>query len=761
MSPRLPYALLGLTLLALATTRLSRAQEAITLRVASWATEKEFELEARIAERFMALHPGVTVEHEAIPVGYPDKILASFAAGTVPDVFLLDSPYIPRFLNRDLLLDLRPAADTLGLDLDAYFPAVRRVFEKDGALYALPKDFTPLVMYYNKRLFDAAEVPYPAPGWTWQDYLATARLLTRDLDGDGVIDQYGTTFTNQLYLWIPWVWMNGGDILNPTGTSTLGFFNAPKTEEALHFLIDLSAKHGVSPPDVMVGNESSANVQGIRGLFYGGRLATMPSGRWALIQMMPYIRSGEIDIGVAPLPTPVGGAHVTALYAAGWCVPRTTKHRAWALRLAAFLGGSDAARIRAQSPIGVPGLRAVADEQVAADPFGIEQVFVEEAAFGRQSWGAEVDAFTRVEDLARDAVDEVMIGGRDLHEALTDYAEQIDAMLMDEAALSREVAVLEGNAEILRFLFFGLGLTLVFMAGTMLAAQRPDRWRLLTGYAFLAPSFAVLLVFIFVPLLFSLYLSVHQWNVISASKPFVGLDNFKALFGDRLFWRAFVNTVLYTLHVPVGMALALLIAVLLNRDIRGVNLWRAVFFLPSISSLVAVAMVWQWIYHPEFGLANYTLRLLGLSKLGWLTNPSTSLLSVMIVNVWIGVGYQMVIFLAGLKSIPAAFYEAARIDGATAWQQFRHVTLPLLRPTTFFVLVTSVIGSFQVFTLIFVMTEGGPLHSTDVVVFHIYQNAYDFLKMGYASAMAWLLFLVILTITWVQFRFLGKKVSYG
>ena len=750
-----------LAVLILATPRLLLAQEAITLRVASWATEKEFELETRIIERFMARHEGVTVEFEAIPVGYADKILTSFAAGTVPDVFLLDSPYIPRFLNRNLLLDLRPAADTLGLDLDAYFPGVRRVFEKDGALYALPKDFTPIVMYYNKRLFDAAGVAYPEPGWTWQDYLEIAQKLTRDTDGDGLIDQYGTAFTNQLYLWVPWVWMNGGDILNPTGTSTLGFFNAPKTEEALQFLIDLRTRHGVSPPDVMVGNESSANVQGVNGMFYGGRLATMPSGRWAIIQMMPYLRGGEIDIGVAPLPTPAGGEHVTVLYAAGWCVPRTTKHRDWAIRLAVFLGGEEAARIRAQSPIGVPGLMAVADDQVAADAFGIERVFVEEAAYGRQSWGTRVDAFTRVEDLARDAVDEVMIGGRDLHEAFTDYAEQIDAMLIDEAALSREVTVLEGNPEILRFLFFGLGLTLLVMLGSMLVAQHPDRWRLLTGYTFLAPSFAVLLVFIFVPLAFSLYLSVHQWNVISAAKPFVGLDNFRELFGDRLFWKAFVNTALYTLHVPVGMALALLIAVLLNQDIRGVNLWRALFFLPSISSLVAVAMVWQWIYHPEFGLANYTLRLLGLSKMGWLTNPSTSLISVMIVNIWIGIGYQMVIFLAGLKSIPSAFYESARIDGANAWQRFRHITLPLLRPTTFFVLVTSVIGSFQVFTLIFVMTEGGPLHSTDVVVYHIYQNAYDYLKMGYASAMAWLLFLVILAITWAQFRFLGKKVSYG
>jgi len=354
-----------------------------------------------------------------------------------------------------------------------------------------------------------------------------------------------------------------------------------------------------------------------------------------------------------------------------------------------------------------------------------------------------------------------MIGGRDIHETFTDYAGQIDAMLIDEAALSNEVAVLEGNPEILRFLFFGLGLTLVFMAGTMLVARRPARRHLLTGYTFLAPSFAVLLVFIFVPLVFSLYLSAHQWNVISAAKPFVALENFSELLGDRLFWKAFGNTALYTLHVPVGMALALLIAVLLNRDVRGRRLWQALFFLPSISSLVAVAMVWQWIYHPEFGLANYTLRLLGLSGISWLAAPSTALVSVMIVNVWIGIGYQMVIFLAGLKSIPPAFYDAAQVDGANAWQRFRHVTLPLLRPTTFFVLVTSVIGSFQVFTLIFVMTQGGPLHSTDVVVFHIYQNAYDYLKMGYASAMAWLLFLVILAVTWIQFRFLGKSTAYG
>ena len=172
-------------------------------------------------------------------------------------------------------------------------------------------------------------------------------------------------------------------------------------------------------------------------------------------------------------------------------------------------------------------------------------------------------------------------------------------------------------------------------------------------------------------------------------------------------------------------------------------------------------MVWQWIYHPEFGLANFTFRLLGLSPQTWLTSTSTALVSVMIVNVWLSMGFQMVIFLAGLKSIPTTFYQAATVDGAGPLQQFWHVTLPLLRPTTLFVLVTSVISSFQVFTLVFIMTEGGPLGATDVVVYHIYQNAYDYLKMGYASAMAWVFFVVVVLITWIQFRVGGKRTVYA
>ena len=386
---------------------------------------------------------------------------------------------------------------------------------------------------------------------------------------------------------------------------------------------------------------------------------------------------------------------------------------------------------------------------------------MDEAAFGRQSWGTRVDAFSRIEDIVKRAVDESMIGGRDLTESLADAAAEIDRMLEAEKALSKEVSPLRGDPQILGFLKWGFFLVLMLIGISLAVARKPERSAMTTGYAFLSPSFVVLFVFVFIPLAFSLYLSFHQWNIISATKPFVGLGQFIDLFQDERFWGAFLNTIVYTLHVPIGMALALGVATLLSQDIRGVAFWRAIFFLPSISSLVAVAMVWQWIYHPEFGLANYTLRLLGFSPQTWLTSPDTALVSIMIVNIWLGLGFQMVIFLAGLKGIPSTYYQAATVDGAGPWQRFRYITLPLLRPTTLFVLVTSIIGSFQVFTLIYIMTEGGPLGSTDVVVYHIYQNAYDYLKMGYASAMAWVLFVVILFITWVQFRLAGKKTVYA
>jgi len=301
-------------------------------------------------------------------------------------------------------------------------------------------------------------------------------------------------------------------------------------------------------------------------------------------------------------------------------------------------------------------------------------------------------------------------------------------------------------------LLAGLPASLVSLAGEPRALRR-NLW----AWSFLAPATAHLAVFTLGPLAFAAWLSLHRWNLVDVARPFVGLGNYLALLGDASFWNALANTAILTLHVPVAMALALAFALLVHRRTRTLSLVRAALFLPSITSLVAIAIVWQWILNADYGILNWILGLVGIAPVRWLTSPRTALLSIMILSVWLVVGYQMVLFQAGLASIPEELYEAARIDGAGVWRRFWHVTLPGLRHTLFFVLVTSVIGSFQIFGAVYVMTEGGPLGATDVAVYHIYKEAWEFLRFGSAAAQSWALFAVIFVVTWLHFRFLERE----
>ena len=731
-------------------------QEKLVLRVANWGGAEEIQLEEEIAAEFMRRHPGLEVQIESIPANYKEKILTYIASGEPPDVFLLDSVIIPALLNKGILLNLRPYLDSLHINPAAYFPNVLNIFAKGEHLYALPKDFTPIVMYYNKRLFDQAQLPYPKIGWTWENYLRLSQQLTQDTNGDAIVDQYGTVFSNYFYLWQPWVWMNGGDIFDPPGKSAAGYFDSPRTEQALQFLIDLRTKHKVAPDDVALKTGT-----GSTGMFLSGKIAMVSSGHWSLPTFKKYIQRGDLKIGAVPLPHPENGQLVTPIYASGWCVPRATRHRELALQLAAFFSNEQAARIRARSGIGVSSVQAVAQEQWQSDPFQLEQAFIESIPYGRQPWGTVIDEFSRVETMAQNAVDEVLIGNRDIHAAFAETARALDKELQSLARLSAPTTALKNNPQALGFLLAAFGVAVIAAFASLMLTRRRERAALAKGYSFLVPSFLVLLVSVFAPLLFSFYLSFHQWNVVSAAKPFVGLENFQALLQDRQFLNALKNTAIYSLHVPFGMAISLSVALLMNQRLRGVNFLRTLFFLPSVSSFVAIALVWQWMYHPQFGLANYLLNFFGLPSLNWLRDPATALISLMLMSIWMGLGYQMVIFLAGLQGIAHELYEAARTDGANAWQRFWKITLPLLWPTTFFILVTSTIGSFQVFSAIYVMTEGGPLHSTDVVVYHIYQNAWEYLKMGYASAMSWVLFLIIMLATWLQFKISGNSSEAG
>lgn len=290
--------------------------------------------------------------------------------------------------------------------------------------------------------------------------------------------------------------------------------------------------------------------------------------------------------------------------------------------------------------------------------------------------------------------------------------------------------------------------------------QRRDFW---DSLCFLSPSLIVFFVFIFLPIAIAFYLSMMKWDLLSADKQFVGLTNYIYYLKDPFFYKVLLNTLYYAAaHIPLDLVFSLSLALILNKKLKGLSFYRTVYFIPVISSMVAVSAVWIWIYEPESGgLANYFLSLLGISPLGWLNDPKWAMPAIIIMSVWKGLGYNIIIFLAGLQNIPDSYYEAARVDGANAWQQFRNVTLPLLSPITYFVVLMGIINSFKVFTQIEVMTpEGGPLNTTSVLVFYLYQEAFHKYRFGRASALAFILFIIVIAITMIQRAYSEKRVHY-
>ena len=287
------------------------------------------------------------------------------------------------------------------------------------------------------------------------------------------------------------------------------------------------------------------------------------------------------------------------------------------------------------------------------------------------------------------------------------------------------------------------------------------RWHRYEGYLFVAPLIIGIVAFIFLPIAASLYMSFNKWDMVSPPE-LVGLKNYARLVSrDRLFWKVLGNTFKYAGWIIVpSVTFPLILAALLDRPIRLRYLYRLAFFLPLVTSVVAVGLMFRWLYDGEFGFINYTLSWIGIDGPNWLSDPFWALPAVAMVTVWQGLGYNMVLYLAGLQGIPDHLYEAATIDGAGPLSRFFRITIPLLTPTMFFILVMSVIGTFQTFGLIYVMTQGGPINSTNVYIYYLWQMAFGSSKMGYASAMAWILALVIFTITMIQVRLARLWVHY-
>lgn len=288
----------------------------------------------------------------------------------------------------------------------------------------------------------------------------------------------------------------------------------------------------------------------------------------------------------------------------------------------------------------------------------------------------------------------------------------------------------------------------------MTAAKKKRRSHLTEsrlGYLLILPNYIIYTVFTLIPIVWTVVMSFTNYDLKSYT--FIGIQNYIDIFKDEIFLKSIWNTIYYSiLTILPTMVLALLLALLLNRQIPGRGFFRTLFYLPNILSMVAVSMAWSYLYNAQAGILNKMLNAVGLPSVGWVTDTKWAMISVAIMSIWQSLGYNAVLYLSGLQGIPTYLYEAATIDGANAVQQFFHVTIPSLRPTTFFIFVMSCIHSFEVFGQVYILTQGGPLNSTTTIAHQVYRNGFEYYKMGYASAEAVILLLLILIMTMINMR---------
>ncbi len=295
---------------------------------------------------------------------------------------------------------------------------------------------------------------------------------------------------------------------------------------------------------------------------------------------------------------------------------------------------------------------------------------------------------------------------------------------------------------------------------TIQGAVRVKRFnsKKLLPYLLVSPYILFVLVFVLFPVFFCLFLTFHKWNIIAPMK-FIGTDNYLRLFQDRLFWKAIGNTLKFLLlHIPLQLIVSLFLAYLLNQKMKASSFFRASFFMPVIVSGVVVTILWQQLLGFDSGLINRLLTTIGLNKIGWLVNPDVAIYSIAVMATWKNVGLYVILFLVGLQTVPTQYYEAAKMEGATRWQQFYHITLPMINPTIFMVVILSTIGGFNLFIEPYIMTGGGPLNQTLSAVLYIYKQAFQYYNMGYSATLGFFYAIMIMTVVILQKKFIEKEV---
>lgn len=789
---RLPRALASFLLLLLAA--FTQAEDIVNLRFVCWDGDASMPAIRAAVDTFEKAHPNIKVKVESVTANYQEKLLAQYAAGVSPDVAMMDPGNFQKYSRRHAMLPLNDFIKRHNYPIEKYYKNLVDAHSLDGQLYVLPRDIAPIsVIYYNKRLFREAGVPFPDGKWTWDfqerpelkehDFLWVMHKLTKQ-DKDGKVTQWGYVPGWQDLLWQMFMLESGGRVADDYKVPTKLTYDDPKVMRAIDFTADLTLKKKWVPTPTEISSVMQSNS---RQIFTQQKVAMYQSGIWEVPEMRRELKKGQpgtFDWDIAIAPAYKDGTRAYPTGGSGYGVMASTKHPEEAWLLCSWMAG-------------VPGMKELAKT-------GLAQPAIIELALS-EPWipGPNTPEDQRIPEnriITHQSVPYVVFGPLG--------SEWGDASGITTAPLSR---VWDGVAKAKDILpesnrrgqermdyLLGMGnlppynwnlgiaagaVVLALLAGWVYWPERGvkrtprKKKENLVGYLFVAPWLIGLLVFTAGPMILSLLMSFSDWDIIQPAR-WRGFGNYaEALTFDTRFWPSLRVTMVYTLvAVPLGLVGSLLLALLMNVKVKGIALWRTCYYLPSVASAVAASLIWKRVFMPNGGLLNAVIygadgkgNFLGLAdalrpfatvdgQVNWLGSEQMALPALIIMSLW-GIGGGMILLLAGLQGVPTYLYEAATLDGASPLARFRVVTIPMISPALFFSLVTGFIGTFQTFSQALLMTDGGPNDSTLFFGYHLWRSGFLSLRMGYASALAWVLFVVVMIFTIGQLR-MSKWVYY-
>jgi len=730
-------------------------------------------------DEFERRHPDIKVVTSASGGRMDEqKLMCGIAGGAPPDCINQDRFSIGGWAARGAFLQLdelieRDRDQPDGVRPEEFYPACWQEVLYQGHVYAIPVNTDDRALYYNEDLLKQAgyvdSAGKPKPPRTWDELKEYAVKLTeRDPSGKilriGFIPNYGNSW---LYLY---AWQNGGEFMSADGKRCT--LDAPANVEALRYVAEVYKALGGAEE---VNGFAESFQTGELDPFVIGKVALVINGNWYLESIARY--KPNMHFGVVPAPVPRGKVYLTWSGGFSWAIPKGARHVEEAWEFVKWMNSVEAGRLdsaaeysyaRSWGRTYVPWMYA--NSRVNEMAF---REFAPKKGRLREYLRLFVDLmkvsrFRPVTPVGQVLWDE---HSRAMDLAIHGKKTPGEAMKAGTAAVQEQLDLLAqaGGGSAVSWPAVVLGSMLVIGLAVAVGWRRLTRGfrrsaggkrEAVAGYLFASPWLIGFLVFTGGPIVVSLVLSFCRYDVLHEPR-FIGVSNYQTLLvRDPLFWKSLGNTWFMVLGVPIGMAVGLGVAMLLNSAVRGMTVYRTIYYMPAIVPTVASSILWMWVLNPQHGLINRGISaVLHASGPNWLTAAAWSKPSIILMGLW-GAGQGMIIWLAGLKGIPQQLYEAAEIDGAGPLRRFTAVTLPMLTPYIFFSTIMGIIGTFQIFNQAYIMTQGGPVDSTLFYVYALFNEGFRYFRMGYASALAWVLFWIILALTMIQLKLAPRWVHY-